>query len=49
MDAEEFDLYRSRVQDAYPGECVVVDQFDHFKPATGPYADWMRKNMVPFA
>jgi hypothetical protein len=49
MDAEEFDLYRSRVQDAYPGECVVVDQFDHFKPATGPYADWMRENMVPFA
>jgi hypothetical protein len=48
MDADEFDLYLSRVQDAHPGECVVVDQYDHFKPATGAYADWMRENMTPF-
>jgi hypothetical protein len=49
MDNEEIDLYLSRVQDAHPGECVVVDQFDDFKPVfRGPYAEWMRENMTPF-
>lgn len=48
MSDDEFELYLSRVQDANPGECVVVDQLDGFKPSTGPYAEWMQEHMTPF-
>jgi hypothetical protein len=49
LDDDEFELYLEHVNDPYPGECVVVDQYKGFTPATtGPYVEWMQENMTPF-